>query len=112
MNSEVFEWVTKAIKSLRIPVTPLAAEEARVVVSNAKRAFVRGDPRAWWLDLKGPTQVYDSKTTRLKDVLPTNDKSYWFIPEIEEDELPVFDLTGRQIEAVLDECPFFEYYVL
>ena len=97
---------------LGFPGKPLASDEARQVISNAKRAFVTDNPRAWWLNLKGATQIYDSKTNQLNDVLPSNDKSYWFIPEIEEDDLPVFDLTLEEIQGVLDECPFFEYYVL
>lgn len=81
-------------------------------MANARETFVVGNPRAWWMSLRGESEMFSSTERTLWDVLPSRDKSYWFIPETETDDLPVFDLTCSEIAAVLNECPFFEYYVV
>jgi len=112
MSSEIRDWVLEALRQSKIDVVPLPKAEARLLVSNAKRNFVNGNPRAWWMNLKGSTKTYDSTNYKLVEILPSCDKDYWFIPETEEESLPVFSLTRAEIETILNECPFFEYYVL
>jgi hypothetical protein len=60
---------------------------------------------------KGRVTTYDSKQHTLAEVLPSRSDRYWFIPETESPHPPVFDLSLDQIAAVLNECPFFEYYI-
>jgi hypothetical protein len=112
MSSEIRGWVLEALGRLKNVAAPLSKAEARLIVANAKRIFVGGNPCAWWLNLKGPTKIYDSTNYKLEEILPSCEKDYWFIPETEEEDLPVFSLTRLEIETVLNGCPFFEYYVL
>ena len=60
----------------------------------------------------GPVESYDSKSYRLREILPSAEECYWFIPESEEEDLLVFDLTCDEIEKLIAACPFFEYYVV
>jgi hypothetical protein len=112
MNSDILEWINETLTRLGISIVPLASDEARRIVANAKETFVVGNPRAWWMSLRGQSEVFNSRERKIKDILPSHENSYWFIPETEADDLPVFDMTSSEIEAVLAECPFFEYYVL
>lgn len=36
----------------------------------------------------------------------------WFIPEVEADNQPVFDVAVQCIGKLLGQCPFFEYYLV
>lgn len=94
----------------------LAQDEARQVLATAKDLFVRGNPRSWWLSLKVPAQAvqYPDATgyLHLADHLIGADQRFWFIPELETDDLPVFDATLDAVTELLRESPFFEYYVL
>jgi hypothetical protein len=112
MSSEMLEWIMDALKRQGSSATPLAPSEAKSIVAAAKEKFVQGNPRAWWTSLRVPAKVYNSQDYTLEEILPSQDQSYWFIPETEEDNLSVFDLTGAEVSAVLKECPYFEYYIL
>ena len=112
MNPETLEFVKSALIRIGSCATPLAANEAHEIIAKAKDTFVQDNPRAWWMSLKGNVTLIDSKKYNLEEVLPPSSNGYWFIPETEADELPVFDLTLLEIKGVLNECPFFEYYIL
>src|SRR5262245_7886443 len=112
MDPEIIEWIETAAKKLMIRACPLPANESNAIVSQAKAAFVVGSPRAWWMSPKTHPQVYDPKTHRLEDVLPSKHPSYWFIPETEQPVPPVFDLKLSDIQAIIGGCPFFEYYIV
>lgn len=94
----------------------LAPEESRQVVATAKELFVRGNPRSWWLSLKIPAQAieYPNATgyLHLSDHLPGAGQRFWFVPELETAELPVFDAELDAVANLLRESPFFEYYIL
>jgi len=64
------------------------------------------------MKLKGEPKLYDSHKYTVGEILPTRDNRYWFIPETEENELKVFDLTFSEIDRLLQECPFFEFYIV
>lgn len=102
--------------SLTERLRELAPEEARQVVATAKELFVRGDPRSWWLSLKIPAQAieYPNATgyLHLGDHLTGTGQRFWFVPELETAELPVFDAELDAVANLLRESPFFEYYIL
>jgi hypothetical protein len=102
--------------SLTRQLRELDFEEARQVLATAKELFVRGSPRSWWLSLKAPAQAfaYPDATgyLHLADHLTGAGARFWFIPELEVDELPVFDAELGAVAELLRESPFFEYYVL
>ena len=84
---------------------------ANEVEREARRRFVIGDRRSWWLSLSGASEQYDSSTTDLNDVMPASSGPCWFIPETGEVNLPVFLIDASTVRVILGECPFFEYYV-
>lgn len=102
--------------SLTRQLRELDAEEARQVLTTAKSLFVRGNPRSWWLSLKAPAQAFEYPDAtgylHLADHLTGSGPRFWFIPELEVDELPVFDAELHAVAELLRESPFFEYYVL
>lgn len=112
MESEIVPWITGALNRLGFPAAPLPTDEAQQIVKNAREVFVAGNPRAWWLSLQCKPEVRSSEGCRLESLLPVTAGSHWFIPETETNELPVYSLSGKEIEAVLGECPFFEYYIV
>jgi hypothetical protein len=112
MSSEIQRWVETAIRRLNIDARPVDASTARAIISAAKAKFVAGNPRAWWMNLKIPSKRYSLAHYGLDEVIPTNERNYWFIPETEDEYAPVFDLDLSAIKAILLECPLFEYYVL
>ncbi len=112
MNSEPLEWINAALKLIGSNSTPLAPNDASIIVAKAKTAFVQGNPRAWWMSLKGHVKIYDSQKEKLENVLPSSHDRYWFIPETDENILPIFELSLSEIKDVISQCPFFEYNIL
>ena len=102
--------------SLTEQLRELASEEAHQVLATAKELFVHGNPRSWWLNLKIPAQAvqYPNATgyLHLADHLSGVGERFWFIPELETNDLPVFDAELSAVAELLRESPFFEYYVL
>lgn len=102
--------------SLNRQLRELDSEEARQVLATAKELFVRGNPRSWWLSLKTPAQAFEYPDAtgylHLADHLAGAGPRFWFIPELEVDELPVFDAELLAVAELLRASPFFEYYVL
>jgi hypothetical protein len=109
--------VTTAIRSAIVRLS-LAAKEimdataAKRITDEVRRRFVVGSPRAWWMNLAVAAETADSTSVRLIDVLPEKKCRCWLIPEVETTAWPVFDVESRDIQAILDECPFFEYYIV
>ena len=85
--------------------------EAKNIFEKAKDIFVVGNPRVWWLSLKYPFNSFPYEDAKgyenLRKYIP-NEKSFWFIPEI-EDNLFVAEVTIIAIEKLIGECSFFEY---
>jgi hypothetical protein len=112
MNSEILGLLMRALSSIGSDAKPLPTPEARQIVAKAKAAFVSGNPRAWWMSLQAEPNILSSKGRTVGQVLPACGRTHWFIPETESNDLPVFDLSCSEIEAVLEVCPCFEYYVI
>lgn len=113
MSRELETWIDEAAATLGISLERLTQNDALLVTEEVRARFVNGSPRVWWLGLKTPYIYYDSDTTRLSQVLPELAGKLFFIPESDdEDPLPVFRIEASDIESLIDECPFFEYYVV
>lgn len=109
---EIETWITEAATALGIPLRRKTPEEGRDLVRNARAIFVEDDPRVWWLALKLPFKQVPSDEVGLTDVLPSRDGTCLLIPETEAEELPVYEIDAKNVESVIKECPYFEYYVL
>jgi hypothetical protein len=94
----------------------LPSEEASHIVQVAQRTFVEGQPRTWWLSLKVPHTAVEytdaSGFRHIPEHWRLNDVTCWFIPETEEQVPPVYETNIQVLPRILEECSFFEYYVL
>ncbi len=94
----------------------LSVAQSREICQAAKGRFVVDDPRAWWLDLSQPAESHSyPKGDGHQFVhlyVPEGNERCWFIPETEEDELPVYDVCISEVRRVLSECSYFEYYLV
>jgi predicted NUDIX family NTP pyrophosphohydrolase len=112
MNDEVTTSLRRAVMRLHPRAAELDAAAAKRVTDEAVRRFVLGSPRAWWMNLAVPAEVTDSTASTFIDVVPEKTGRCWLIPEIETAGWPVFDVEVADIQAILNDCPFFEYYVV
>jgi hypothetical protein len=117
--NEIEAEIDSAVDSLGIGIEKwrkLPLKESREVCQTAMSQFVIDNPRAWWLALKEPVQSYPyPKGDGHQFVhlyIPAEDERCWFIPETEEDELPVYDVYIPEVRRVLSECSYFEYYLV
>lgn len=109
--------VLAALEQLHVPddeFRRLYDATAAKVVAQARDKFVVGDPRIWWLDLKLPGSVfnYEFVFQHLLAHIPAKDTRVWFIPDGETPERAVFDVDKKWLPLVLNECIYFEYYVV
>src|SRR5262245_58422704 len=111
--------ITDVINELSLEPTQirrLHPEEGAQIIQAAHHKFVEGRPRSWWLSLKVPytaiEYAYASGFRHLAEHWQSKDINCWFIPETEEAELPVYETTIDVLPRLLEECSFFEYYVL
>jgi hypothetical protein len=109
--SEVEAWIEEAAVGLGLKVERLEKRAATDVVDSLRERYVRGNPRAWWLDLAVPFTKYDSSNLSLSSVLPSIEGTAFLIPEIDGEELPVYKVSAAALERLMAECPYFEYYV-
>ncbi len=109
--------VLAALQQLHVPdgeFRRLDDAAAKKVVAEARDKFVVGRPRIWWLALKLPKRVFDYEFVfqHLLEHIPTQDIRVWFIPDGERPERAVFDVDKKWLPLVLNECIYFEYYVV
>jgi hypothetical protein len=91
----------------------MTADRAAEIEALAKRRFVKGNPRAWWMSLSGSCEHFNSKEHRLADIVPTGATKCWLIAETGSSSgLPVYSIAPSDVPSVLDECPYFEYYLV
>lgn len=109
--SEIEDWIQEAAANLGRSFTRCAPGVAEKVVREVREVFVDGNPRVWWLSLKRPFKSVSSVDISILDVLPTKGDKVWFIPETDQNLLPVYDLRPEEVELIRRNCPLFEYYV-
>jgi hypothetical protein len=96
----------KALNILALPESELRKcndEEAVYVVNIAMETFVKDHPRVWWLSLKTPFNAFSyaqgDAYKHLVEYIPNNEKRCWFVAIV-------------SIIKLLEECCFFEYYLV
>jgi hypothetical protein len=113
MDQEIEEWLESAAVSTGLPIERLPTDRAAEIEHRARQCFVSDNPRAWWMSLSGSCEHFDAKERKLKEVLPDGATKCWLIAETGSTSgLPVYSLDVRNVSAVLDECPYFEYYIV
>lgn len=110
--TEIEDWIDKGIAVLGISATKITDDRARIIVAKLRRQFVIDEPKMWWWTaLRAAPIVYSTDEHTLSSVLPTLDGIGFFVPETEDGRQPVYRLSLSDVERVVHECPFFEYYV-
>jgi len=110
-QEEIESWIDEASRNQNIPVQKLPEQNAKLVMEAARRRYVSGNPRVWWLDLKKPIEEqYDSRSIDLTSIMPDKSGTCWFIPETEA--WTVYEVDITQIQRLLNDCPLFEYNLL
>jgi hypothetical protein len=94
-GSKIHGSITNALNRLDKAGAALSKEKAKLVVAETKIRFVEGNTRAWWMGFRQRAKTYSSAKHKPGQILPSGDKDYWFIPETEEEDLPVFALSRR-----------------
>lgn len=109
---EIEMWIKQAACKQNINLRRLSDDDARLVEEAARRRYVKGNPRAWWLSLNSVCETYDSRAVEPSTVFPDRSGSCWFLPETDEAHLPVYEVDVTQIQRLLSDCPFFEYNIV
>jgi hypothetical protein len=109
---EIETWITEAARANNLPLRRISPAEGSALVRNAQAIFVEDDPRRWWLSLKLPYTQTTCGEAALTDLLPSTDGTCLLLPETDTADLPVYEVDARHVEALIKDCPYFEYYVL
>ena len=96
----------------------LSESEGRTVFNDAESRFVGSKGRQWWWeDFRAPATMVefaDSNGFRcLQRIIPSIDEPLWFIAEtVGSDCFVVYEGKVEDIQAIIEECLAFEYYLL
>jgi len=109
---EIESWITDAGVRLGITIEKLPTEESKSITKSIEQKYVEGSPRVWWLGLRTPYVYYSVNSVSISQILPRVLGKVHFIPE-EDDGLPlsVFMINAGDLEPLIGDCTFFEYYV-
>jgi hypothetical protein len=109
---EIKGWIEDASLNTGFHVSILPDAEARVLTALIIERYVLGLPSWWWAQLKLPCVHFDRRTVRPSEVLPSLEGDIYLIPEYPDHEGPIFIVKAREVEAILDDCPVFEYSIV
>ena len=109
---EIEEWIDSAIRNHDLQISKLPREQAQELLDETRAKFLQDNPRAWWMALKVKPTSLSSEGRPLSMVVPVTAADLFFIPEIDEEALPVYRAQLARLERLIEECPFFEYYVV
>lgn len=110
--SEAEVWFESAAIRLGVEVKRLESQAAAAVLDSIRARYIRGNPRVWWLGLAVPYVEYDSSRRSLSSILPSIEGTVFFIPEIDDVDLPVYQVRATILEQLIADCPYLEYYVV
>jgi hypothetical protein len=114
--------IAAAVRTLGLSATDfrlVAAEEHAHVYETVVRRYVQQPNRRWWWEVFRCRSFYVAFAgsagrhwlSRLVDA--PESEQVWFIGGVDEDEPElIYEGTLAAVEAVLDVCNFFEYYVV
>lgn len=114
-NDEKYSELINAIQELGIAeqVLELIGDNKISILKEIKEKFITDNPRVWWLAFKKKPQncVFEDEFQYKRIVDFFNDKEIcYFVTEL--DDLHVFKTAIRNIIDMINECSFFEYYVI
>lgn len=87
------------------------------VFKDCVNYFVRsGDRKWWWEDFKKPFfyfKDFDNPLQYLNKIIPEVEGLVWLIVEDDKELFyPVYEVKPAIIAAILNECFYFEYYII
>jgi len=86
------------------------------ILSEIQAKFIIGNPRAWWISLStAPTvRTFHDNTGHLHlcKLAPDHSGDIWFIIDEDNEEKLIFSAPLNKIPSVLENCRFFEYYIV
>lgn len=91
-------------------------EDKDRVLSLVETTFVKDRPRAWWSSLAVAPKIYtfgdNSAYLHLTEVAPPTTDDVWLIVDEDNDQKFVFSLPLSEIKNIIEECRYFEYYIV
>lgn len=114
-KDQIYSELINAIQELGIAeqVSELIGDNKISILKEIKEKFVADNPRVWWLSFKKKPQNYvfedEFQYKRIVDFFNENEICY-FVTEL--DDLHVFKTSIKNIIDMINECSFFEYYVV
>lgn len=92
------------------------AEDKDRVLSIVEATFVKDKPRAWWTSLAVEPKIYtfndNSAYLHLTEVAPPTTHDVWLIVDEDNDKKFVFSLPLSEVKNIIEECRYFEYYIV
>jgi hypothetical protein len=107
--------LVNAIQELCISdqVIEIIGDKKYFIIEQIKNKFVVGDPRVWWLSFKKKPRNYifddEFQYKRIVDFF-NDDESCYFIAEL--NDLHIFKSSIKNVINMINECSFFEYYIV
>jgi hypothetical protein len=119
MARYVDDFVDAAIKNQDLgpmDVKLLTGDERKSVLFQAREKFVDGNPRVWWLSLKGksiavPLHQVDAFSL-IRYFWPQDEPTAYFVPENDSIDQRVFEATAEAVISILGDSPYFEYNIV
>lgn len=86
------------------------------ILLKIQSTFAKGDPRAWWSSLisKPKIHTFEDNTGHLHlgELTPSPVENVWLIADEDNEEKLLFCLPLKTIPSILEECRYFEYYIV
>jgi hypothetical protein len=86
------------------------------ILSEIQARFIKGNPRAWWSSFlsKPIMQSFDDNSGYLHvcNFVPPSTDNVWLIVDEDNEAKYLLSLPLRKVPSVLEECRFFEYYIV
>lgn len=114
-NDEKYSEIVNASQELGIvkQVSELIGDNKVSILKEIKDKFIIGNPRVWWLSFKKKplNYVFDDELQYKRIVNFFNKREIcYFITEL--DDLHIFKTSIGNIINIINECSFFEYYIV
>ena len=119
--SELKEELQESLTALGI--VPEEIENKDYIINQILSTYVNGNPRAWWLSLKGKKEIIDytddSAYLHLVDTIKKIEekqfdpnKSIYFIIDDDNEQMYIYIMNPLCVKSVIESCQYFEYYVV
>ncbi len=120
-NSEFKSELEDSITSLGIALLPV--DKSEEIISRIKDRYVDGNPRAWWLTLKNKKNVFSysdnsgyQHISKAVSCFGGSEKikleNIFLIADEDNDYTYIYDIPFSSISHVIENCRFFEYYII